>query len=187
MLESESGPVLEDFPDVRTHSDADGEGWTCPVNFAQPPAEMSDAEIVHQALSQEIGLLTSWYEEAVRAQGRSGFGISGKTPDEIARFLAGFVVDPAGTEPPYADEAIGTGFKRMADDLRYYYIQAAIARPGAQISDIEVGNWLWGETTLGQVLVAIRDYAMGCAEPSLARLAPTAMVPNHQRFRTKDG
>lgn len=132
-------------------------------------------------------MLTSWYEEAVRAQGRSGFGISGKTPDEIARFLAGFVVDPAETEPPYADEAIGTGFKRMADDLRYYYIQAAIARPGAQISDIEVGNWLWGETTLSQVLVAIRDYAMDCAEPSLARLAPTAMVPNHQRFRTKDG
>ena len=187
LLEREQGPVLEDFPDVPTNTEPDAEGWACPVNFARPPAQMSDADIVHEALSREIGLLTPWYEEAVRTHGRSGFGISARTPDEIARFLAGFVVDPAGTEPPYADEAIGTGFKRMADDLRYYYIQAAIARPGTKISDIEIGNWLWGETTLGQVLIAIRDYAMDCGEPSLERLAPTAMVPTHQRFRTKDG
>ncbi len=187
LLERDQGPVLEDFPDVPTKDDADGEGWACPVNFAQPPAQMSDTDIVFQALSREIGLLTPWYEEAVRTHGRSGFGISARTPDEIARFLAGFVVDPAGTEPPLADETIGTGFKRMADDLRYYYIQAAIARPDARSSDIEVGNWLWGETTLGQVLIAIRDHAMDCGEPSLERLAPTAMVPTHQRFRTKDG
>jgi hypothetical protein len=37
------------------------------------------------------------------------------------------------------------------------------------------------------VLIAIRDHAMECDEPSLKRLAPTTMVPSHQRFRTKHG
>lgn len=189
LLERKSGPVLEDFPDAPSGSgdDTDAEGWTCPVSFAPPSGGVGDAEIVYQALAQEIGLLKPWHEEAVRSQKRSGFGISDRTPDEIARFLAGFVADPASTEPPYAGEPIGTGFKRMADDLRYYYIQAAIARPDARTSDVEVANWLWGETTLGQVLIAIRDYAMECGEPSLERLATTAMVPSHQRFRTKHG
>ena len=187
LFERKSGPVLEDFPDKPPGSDEDSEGWTCPVNFAPPPAELGNAEIIQRALIQEIDLLKPWYEEAVRTQKRSGFGISGKTPEEIAAFLANFVTDPTLTEPPYSDEAIGTGFKRMADDLRYYYIQAAIARPDARTTDVDVANWLWGETTLGQVLIAIRDYAMDCDEPSLKRLAPTAMVPTHQRFRTKQG
>ncbi len=189
LFERKSGPVLEDFPDAPpgADADADSEGWACPVSFAAPPAQLGDAEIVEQALMQEIGLLKPWYDEAVRTQKRSGFGISGMTPDEIAGFLAGFVVDPASSEPPYAGEPIGTGFKRMADDLRYYYIQAAIARPDARTTDVEVANWLWGETTLGQVLIAVRDYAMDCDEPSLKRLAPTAMVPTHQRHRTKHG
>ncbi len=191
LFERKSGPVLEDFPDAPPGADdeaeGDGEGWACPVSFAAPPGELGDAEIVERALMQEIGILRPWYEEAVRTQKRSGFGISGKTPEEIVRFLAGFVIDPGAVAPPYADETLGTGFKRMADDLRYYYIQAAIARPDARISDVEVANWLWGETTLGQVLIAIRDYAMECDEPSLKRLAPTTMVPSHQRYRTKNG
>ena len=56
-----------------------------------------------------------------------------------------------------------------------------------RISDLEVANWLWGETTLGKVLVAIRDASMESEEPSLKRLAPTAMVPYHQRHRTQHG
>ncbi len=189
LFERKSGPVLEDFPDSPPGSGADdeSEGWACPVSFAAPPGELGDAEIVERALMREIGLLRPWYEDAVRTQKRSGFGISGKTPDEIARFIAGLVADPGAAEPPYPDTPIGTGFKRMADDLRYYYTQAAIARPDAPTSDVEVANWLWGETTLGQVLIAIRDDAMESDEPSLKRLAPTTMVPSHQRFRTRHG
>ena len=80
------------------------------MSFAQPPGDVGDAEIVYQALAQEIGLLKPWYDEAVRTHKRSGFGISGKTPDEIARFLAAVVADPAAITPPYPDEPIGTGF-----------------------------------------------------------------------------
>ena len=75
----------------------------------------------------------------------------------------------------------------MADDMRYFHTEAAIARPDQRSSDLEVANWLWGETTLGKVLVAIRDASMDSAEPSLKALAPVAMVPGHQRHRTRHG
>lgn len=189
LLELPSGPVLEDFPDPPpgTWAEEENEGWTCPVNFAAPAENLSDADLVCQALLQEVNLLRPWYEEAVKSYGRSAFGISGSSPEEIVRVIANVLVDPDGTEPPVAGEAIGTGFKRMADDLRYFYTEAAIARPDQRSSDIEVANWLWGETTLGKVLVAIRDAAMESEESSFKRLAPTAMVPYHQRHRTKHG
>lgn len=187
LLTRPSGPVLEDFPDEPPSAGEETHGWACPVNFAPPVAEVSDADLVHQALLQEVNLLRPWYEESVRTYKRSAFGISGKTPEEIARFLADLVVDPEGTAPPIEGKTLGTGFKLMADDMRYFYTEAAIARPDQRTRDVEIANWLWGETTLGKVLVAIRDYAMECEEPSLKALAVTAMVPSHQRHRTKHG
>jgi hypothetical protein len=188
LLERPSGPVLEDFPDVPPGEDEEeAHGWACPVNFAPPVDDVSDADLIYQALSQEVNLLRPWYEEAVKNYKRSAFGISGKTPEEIARFIADFVIDPEGQEPPIAGETIGVGFKRMADDLRYFYTEAAIAKPDQRTRDLDVANWLWGETTLGKVLVLIRDYAMETEEPSLKALAPTAMVPTHQRHRTQHG
>lgn len=188
LLTRPSGPVLDDFPDLPPgETEEEAHGWACPVNFAPPVEDISDADRIYQALVQEVNLLQPWYDEAVKNYKRSAFGISGKTPDEIARFLADFVMQQEDTPPPIDGETLGTGFKRMADDMRYFYTEAAIARPDQRTRDLEVANWLWGETTLGKVLVAIRDWAMETEEPSIKPLAPTAMVPTHQRHRTKHG
>ena len=187
LLERPSGPVLEEFPDEAPGADEETHGWACPVNFAPPMDDISDADLVYQALLQEVTLLRPWYEEAVKNFKRSAFGISGSTPEEIARVIADVRIDPDGTAPPIDGVALGVGFKRMADDMRYFYTEAAIARPDQRTSDLEVANWLWGETTLGKVLVAIRDASMESEEPSLKALAVTAMVPTHQRHRTQHG
>ena len=187
LLERSSGPVLEDFPDDPPGAADDGEGWACPVNFAPPVDNLSDADLVYQALVQEVNLLRPWYEEAKKNAPRTMFGLTGKTPEEIARVIAGVLIDPLGTEPPIAGKSIGVGFKRFADDMRYFYTEAAIVRPDERTRDVDVANWLWGETTLGKVLVAIRDEAMESEDESLKKLAVTAMVPTHQRHRTKYG
>ncbi len=187
LFERPSGPVLEDFPDTPPGVEEEAQGWACPVNFAPPAEDISDADLVYQALVQEVNLLRPWYDEAVKNFKRSAFGISGSTPEEIARVIANVLIDPEGTPPPIEGETTAVGFKRMADDMRYFYTEAAIARPDQRTSDVEVANWLWGETTLGKVLVAIRDYAMESEDPSFKALAPTAMVPTHQRHRTKHG
>ena len=189
LLERPAGPVLKDFADASPVADvdADGERWACPVNLAPPMVDISDADLVYQSLLQEVNLLRPWYEEAVKLYNCSAFGISGSTPEEIARVISDVLIDPAGTAPPIDGETICTGFKRMADDMRYFYTEAAIAKPDQRTTDMEVANWLWGETTLGKVLAAIRDASMESEEPLLKRLAPTAMVPTHQRHHTKHG
>ena len=184
-------PVLEDFPDEPPGGDVDSEGWACPVSFAAPVEQLSDAELVERALVREIALLKPWYDEAVRAYRRSAFGISGKTPQDIAHVLAGYVTDPDGAPDPIAGERRVVGLKRCIDDLRYFYLEAAAARPDARLSDLAVNDWLWGETTLGRVVIAIRDHLMDEADASgnagLKRLATSAFVPSHQRWRTRHG
>lgn len=190
LFERASGPVLEDFPDPPPGGgdEAAAEGWACPVSFAPPVADMSDADILHRALLQEVSMLRPWYEESMRGRGgRTGFGISESTPEEIVRYLADFAVAPKETASPWPDTHPGVAFKRMADDLRYYYTEAAIARPDGRGSDLAVANWLWGETTLGTLLVAVRDWAMEDDDPTILQLARNAMVPTHQRHRTKHG
>ena len=190
LLERPSGPVLEDFPDAPP-GDASSDvpdGWACPVSFAAPVTQMSDTDVLHQALLQEVTLLRPWYAQSKEGRGgRSGFGISGKTTDEIVRFLADFAVAPDACESPWPDTHVIVAFKRMADDLRYYYTEAAIARPDGRGSDIEVAEWLWGKTTLGALLVAVRVWAMETDDATILKLAQNAMVPTHQRHRTQHG
>ena len=93
LLERPTGPVLEDFPDpppgeAAADQEPDGapDGWACPVNFAPPVADMSDADVLHEALLQEVALLRPWYDRSKdNRNGRTGFGISEKTPEEIVR------------------------------------------------------------------------------------------------------
>jgi hypothetical protein len=188
LLAKESGPVLEDFPDEPPGAASDMEGWACPVNFAAPVDDLSDEDLIRQALLQEISLLKPWYEESKQTRGgRTNFGISGKTPEEIAAYIAHMVTAREDTESAIPDTPAHLAFKHMADDMRYYYMEAAIARPDGRATDLEIGNWLWGETTLGKLLIAIRDWAMESEHPGFKALAVTAMVPTHQRHRTQHG
>lgn len=185
-------PVLEDFPDEPPGAaEAEMEGWACPVSFDKPAEDLSDAELIERALMREIALLKPWYDGAVKRFRRSAFGISGKTPDEIAHVIAAYATDPEGSPDPIVGERKVVGLKRCIDDLRYFYLEAAAARPDARLTDLAVNNWLWGETTLGKVIVSIRDQLMEAAEASdnagLKRLATSAFVPSHQRWRTKHG
>tara|TARA_A100001037_G_scaffold301178_1_gene330109 strand:- start:1760 stop:2515 length:756 start_codon:yes stop_codon:yes gene_type:complete len=189
MLEAESGPVLEDFPDDPPGADVDQEGWACPVNFAAPVEDVSDEALLTQALMQEISLLKPWYEESKQNRGgRTNFGVSGLQPEDSPAFFASLVVNREDTPSPFGEEKpVHLAFKQMADDMRYYYTEAAIARPDGRASDVDLANWLWGETTLGKVLLEIRNWAMESEHPGFKALAPTAMVPSHQKHRTKHG
>ncbi len=189
LLERESGPVLEDFPDDPPGADVEQDGWACPVNFAPPVEDVSDEDLLRQALEQELALLRPWYEESKQNRGgRTNFGVSGAAPEEAIAYIAHVLMAREESESPFdGDRPAHLVFKQCADDMRYYYMESAIARPDGRASDVEIGNWLWGETTLGKVLVTIRDWAMETEHPGFKALAVTAMVPTHQRHRTQHG
>ena len=188
LLSRKSGPVLEDFPDESPAMNSEEDGWVCPINLSIPPENMSDEDTLRQALEQEVALIKPWYEESRKnREGRTNLGVSGKTPEEIAAFLASVLVNRAETVSPIKGKSNALAFKLMADDLRYFYMEAAIAKPDNRVTDKQIGNWLWGETIFGKVLIAVRDWAMECKEPGFKALAPKAMVPMHQRHRTQHG
>jgi len=180
--------VQEDFPDTPPGEQEEGYGYACPVNLAPPVENLSDEDLVRRALEQEIALLRPWYEEFKgRRNGRTALGISGWTPEVIAAFLARLVVEEDKAKPPVEGLSLAVGFKRLADDIRYFYTEAAIARPGTKTSDLELGNWMYGETMLGKVLIEIRNWMLDRDDAQMKVLATTTIVPCHQRFRTKHG
>ena len=139
MLEKTDGPVLDDFPDPAPGSAADMEGWSCPVNLVPPAKGLSGAENLIEALNQEAALLQPWYDEAVlKGNGRTLVGVSRLGLREIIQFLAEYIHDPQ-TPSPNSEEPIHSMLKLVTDDIKYFYYQAAIARPGS-VSDVQIGN-----------------------------------------------
>ena len=151
LLDRDSGPVLEDFPDDAP-TDAffgdDGEGWSCPI-VLERPAE--DNELLN-ALLPEIGKLRPWYDRAVADRVRTTVGVSGLEIDDIARFIIEFV-DGKMPDNPQPDLGLVECLKHAVEDLKTYYSEAVAAQPGrAHATGNEIAEWFWNETVAGGVL-----------------------------------
>lgn len=182
LLERTAGPLLEYFPEQPPGPPADMEGWSCPVNLAPPPANLSAGAQLTADLKAEIGLLGPWYAEAVKAAG--GRKLTGQfplAPDAIAEFLAASLDDPLPASP-VPDLPFHRALKLSSDELKFFYIQAALARPGA-ITDVEMGNWFYGETLAGKLYFSLAAKFEASDEPPLKALGERQLIPAHQRFR----
>ncbi|MGY9002575.1 MAG: hypothetical protein ACKVIF_05225 [Rhodospirillales bacterium] len=177
LLERNDGPLIEDFPDTPPGPPADMEGWTCPVNLARPQTDLSDAEKLTLDLKQESALLRPWYEESVKNfNGRRLDGLTDYSQNEIIDFLVKFADDPS-IESFMKGQPIGRALKLSADDLKHFYFQAAMARPG-NISDIQLGDWFYGETLAGKLFIKIRELCLGHETEALQMIGRTNFVPN---------
>ncbi|MEO8858353.1 MAG: hypothetical protein ABI343_15330, partial [Burkholderiaceae bacterium] len=85
LLERESGPVLEDFPDEAPYADLGEveEAQNCPVSFSRLRSDGSLGE----RLIDEIAQLQAWHEVAVKHNGRTTLGVTGLSPLALGRFL----------------------------------------------------------------------------------------------------
>ena len=76
LLGRGSGPVLEDFPENSPADDPNKEGWVCPINLNTQPDDISDEQVVRQALEQEVALIRPWYLESKEKRGdRTNLGV----------------------------------------------------------------------------------------------------------------
>ncbi len=178
LLERTDGPMLEDFPDEAPGGNAeDQEGWTCPVNFPKPEANLSDAEKTAQAIKQEVALLAPWYDEALKAmKGRRLDGMTTLSHDQIADFMTAWAADQS-VESIIDGEGIIRALKLAADDLRHFYYQAAMAKPGIR-SDVELGDWFYGETQAGKLFIKIREIMLNSDHDGMKAAGRTNYVPN---------
>jgi hypothetical protein len=102
-------------------------------------------------------------------------------PEALAAFLLAFRDDPAAASPIDGAPAIRAA-KLASDDLKHFYYQAALARPGG-ISDVKLADWFFGATRMGDLFLQIRARYADSDNEALQRLATLQLVPGHQSYR----
>lgn len=183
LLERTDGPVvLEDFPEDPPEPAAGddagaGEGWVCPVSFPALPADPRD---LGAALAAEIERLAPWHALSRERRGRTTVGLTGAEPKQAAAFVAALL---HGTPAPlHPERSLGENLKLACEDLKAYYLEAVTAQPGP--SDWQgVADWLWGDTALSRVFLALRPRLEASADESLRLVAREYLVPRVQAHR----
>ena len=178
LLERDAGPILADYPVDAPAADAGDESWVCPVNLRPPP---SDDDSLLGALADEIATLTQWYEIARERRGATTFGASGLDASGCAQFLGEFLDGTADVER-WPGLRPGDVLKLVLMDVKTYYLEAALARPGTPTS-AELENWFWGDSAAGQMFLALARKCVVDDDPFVAQLGKQFIVPRAQAHR----
>ena len=177
LLEAEQGPVLQNFPEDAPApvNASDIEGFACPVNLRRPQPDGDGKIDVNQALLDEVTQLLPWHDLAVRRRGRSTVGISGLAIEEAARYVASHL---GQTPAPSYDAGISVAeaLKRVCDDLKAFYCEAAAAQPGNPAGD-EIEKWFWRQTTAGKLFLDLQGICRTSPDKSMQMLGRSLLVP----------
>ena len=172
LLEAKSGPLLQDYGREAPGAETEGEAWSCTLPLPARVVTEGPAESLRERLGDEIRALRPWYDEALRRNGRTGFGISGLTADSteaIADTLATVASGGEGAAPEGAVPPMPILLRYLSDDLKAYYFEAAAAQPASRKPTTkELNRWLFGESVFGEVLYAARDVVSANPDPAQA-------------------
>lgn len=178
LFQAEQGPVLADFHDEAPSSEAtDGQdnAWVCPVSFSARPGEESELERLISSFHEEIAELRPWYD--------LGFGRRGRTamaefdPETATEILTGFLQNQA-VEAGQGQLSAAVALRLAAQDLKAYYFEAAISKPGAEVPDSKAfGKWFWHQTSAGLVLKRIKNMCSKSDDNELRMTGKMFLVP----------
>jgi len=160
LVDEPSGPIIVDYPDNLDEEQEDDTAWSCPVTFpASVPETESDA--LTTQLQQEAQLLQPWFYESLRQRGRTSVGTSGKTADSIGEMLgilARFATDGDMTVPDGYAHQMPQLLRYITDDVRDFYNEAAISKPGAAFpAPLDLLEWFFLTTVAGDVFYQVRN------------------------------
>src|SRR5690606_6706809 len=112
-----------------------------------------------------IALLGPWYDESVRHQsGRRLDGLTPHTPEAIVDHLVDYLNDTS-IDSFVPDEPMARAIKLCADDLKFFYYQAAMARP-AGVTGLALDHWFFGETSAGRLHFLLRRLLIAMDDPA---------------------
>ena len=188
LLEAESGPVLEDFPeDAPVDAAADAPApLACPVSFPAFHTDQSLAEQKRETLRTEMEQLRSWYDIAVSKWGRTTVGVSGLDLDPLADFICAFM-EPSPPPSYRPDLPLDQALRLAVNDLKAFYTEALTAQPGQSASDSSrIADWFWGDTTAGKLLVEVKTICEQSDDPGLRFVGRVNLVPRLQAVGKAD-
>lgn len=180
LLESANEPTIADYP--HEAPDGNGEGvWACAIELPSP--EMGELE---SAVRSEIDLLMPRYQEARRSRGRTTFGMSGATIDQVDKVVSfaiavaegsGFEEVPGVASGPNWRHAMPILVRFVVEDLRALYQEAVTSNVDSRPpSQREMHTWIFQETALGQLLKQIAQQITDHDDPRL-RLMRGFIIP----------
>jgi hypothetical protein len=160
MANQITGPVLIDYDGPEGDEHVKDTAWSCPVTFpAAVPESESDALVAQ--LRQEAQLLRPWFDEGQRTRGRSSVGTSGKGVDSIDEMLAilvRFAADADMSVPDGYSHPMPQLLRYITDDVRDFYYEAAISKPGAAFpSPLDLLEWFFLQTVAGDIFYQVRE------------------------------
>ena len=179
LLATATEPTIEDYP-----VDAPGGGpepWACPLSL---PVDADES--IGARLRAEVARLRPWAAETRRTRGRTPFGLSGASPDQVDAVVDAVIEIAEGGDlaaPPSPDvewaHPMPLLLRHLADDLRSYYHEAIAAQPGPTPPDHDALNdWIFGTTTFGEVLLLLADHLTAAADTDpMAMLVRGLLIP----------
>ncbi|MDP7342936.1 MAG: hypothetical protein QF767_06140 [Alphaproteobacteria bacterium] len=177
LLKAPSGPLLTDYAeDAPKATEAEMEGWVCPINLA-PPALDSDGETPEHGLDSEMKGLWPWYDLAMENRSSSNLGASGLTLEKAREVVLSFAQGEQPDEAPVAGVSIAEGLRLAVDDIKAFYVDAATAQPG-NASGRDIQDWFWRETAFAGLLQRLRKKLMASTNEELAQAGEWLLVPS---------
>lgn len=183
LLEASAGPVLADFPDEKLEAVTEGvqehEGWACPVSFAPVPGEETDIEKMVSAFRREVTELRSWYDIGLQRRGRTAVG-NFDAPSASELFI-GYLLGQTPHDVPDMSLPFPVALRLASQDLKAFYFEAVIAKPGATAPGSGVFNrWFWQETAAGKILKAVKERCLTESDKALRLAGTLLLVPMSQ-------
>jgi hypothetical protein len=182
LLEASDGPVLVDFPDEKIESVTEGvqepEGWACPVSFAPALGDETDIEKTISAFRREVTELRPWYDIGFERRGRTAVG-NFDAPSASELFI-GYLL---GRTPPVPGMKLSfpVALRLASQDLKAFYFEAVIAKPGATVPESDAFNrWFWQQTAAGKILKAVKERCLGESDKALRLAGTLLLVPMSQ-------
>ena len=165
LVESLSEPAIEDFAldDPTAKIDA---SWEAP--------DTSSATTI----TEEITLLKPLYQKQCVNISRTSVGVA-KIPITEAAALLDKIIDGAEISSSRDDISPNLMMRLAIDDLKAYYIEAAIANN--QPSSQQVYNWLWQDTALGRNIRRLRQQFIESKDAKLKAMGEKFFVPHQWR------
>ena len=179
LLEAEKGPVLASFPEEAPASgsekSAEADAWACPVSFSPDAKDETDLEKRVSAFKREVAELLPWYDKGRQQRGRTA--MADFNPETAAGILSGYVLEQ---EMDFGgkDITLAVAIRLAAQDLKAFYFEAAISRPGARVPDSkEFADWYWKQTAAGAVLKDVQKKCINEQDKVLQMTGKMFLVP----------
>ena len=186
LLEAESGPLLEDFPEDAPASKDRLDTLACPVSFAQEEVNLTETEQLCAEFKREMAMMRPWYDMAVKKRERTTMGVSGLDMDTIGDFICSFL-EGSIPENPRKDISLPYTLNLATDDLKAYYFEGITSQPGQESpSSKVVSDWFWGETVAAKIFLAIKDVCKKSEDGLMQIVGKILIVPAAQVHRTKE-